>query len=64
MLLSQPPSFLRLQKEGDDSIYQALVCLRDASGTVVVRSQSEGGKKKRLESKGGKGLPVFSWQAN
>lgn len=32
-----PPS----SKEGDDCIYQALVCLRDASGTVVLHSQSK-----------------------
>lgn len=45
-----PPS----SKQGDDCIYQALVCLRDASGTVVLHSQSEessaGKEEERLVS--------------
>lgn len=50
MLLSQPASSLRLQKEGDDCIYQALVCSKEASGTGAPHSQSE----KNLARKRGK----------
>lgn len=49
-------SFMPLSsKQGDDCIYQALVCLRDAWGHVVLHSQA---KQKR------KALCVFDRQAN
>lgn len=48
-----PPS----SKEGDDCIYQGLVCLRDASGTVVLHSQSE---RRSAGKKGGKSCVYFT----
>lgn len=41
LLLSRPPSCVRLQKEGGDCIYQALACLRAALGSVELNWRSE-----------------------